>query len=46
MSVRSAVWLVVLAGCPSDSGNPGTLWLSPTDAEIHVALIDHEPPPF
>ena len=38
-------WLVLLAGCPAD-GNPSTLFLAPKDNELHVQLIDHEPPPF
>jgi hypothetical protein len=38
--------LLVLAACPSPSGNPTTLWLAPDQAETHVKLIDHEPAPY
>jgi hypothetical protein len=43
--MKRCVALLVLAGCPSD-GNPSTLFLAPKDNELHVQLIDHEPPPF
>jgi hypothetical protein len=28
------------------AGNPRTLWLAPDGSEIHVKLIESEPPPF
>ena len=37
---------VGLAGCPSTESNPETLWLTTDGDELHVKLIDHEPPPF
>ena len=44
--IRTALLVVVLAGCPSD-GNPKTLWLATANRmETMVELIDHEPPPF
>jgi hypothetical protein len=45
MKLSSSVALVVLAGC-SDAHNPPTLWLALDGAEIHVTLIDHDPPPY
>jgi hypothetical protein len=44
--MKRAFVLVALAGCPSPSGNPSTLWLAPDQNETHVKLIDHEPPPY
>ncbi len=38
--------VVLLAGCPSDPGNPDTLWLALDGSEVKVRLIDHEPTPF
>ena len=39
--------LVALTGCPSnDGGNPPVLWLAPDMLEIHVKLVESEPPPF
>jgi hypothetical protein len=34
-----------LAGCPSDSNAP-VLWMDKDGDELHVRLIDHEPPPY
>lgn len=36
----------LLAGCPSDPGNPETLWLALDGSETKVKLIDHEPVPY
>ena len=44
--MKRAALLVLLAGCPSPSGNPSVLWLAPDQNETHVMLVDHEPPPF
>ena len=48
--MRALVSLValgaLLAGCPSDPGNPETLWLALDGSELKVKLIDHEPLPF
>ena len=38
--------LLALAGCPSNDGNPKTLWLAPDMNETHVKLVDSEPPPY
>jgi hypothetical protein len=38
--------LAGLAGCPSDPSNPGVLWLATNGDELHVRLVDSEPPPF
>lgn len=40
------VLAVVLSGCPSDPGNPETLWLALDGSEVKVKLIDHEPTPY
>lgn len=37
---------LALGGCPSDGGNPETLFLAPDGSEVRLRLIDHEPPPF
>ncbi|HSN28948.1 MAG TPA: hypothetical protein VLT45_21825 [Kofleriaceae bacterium] len=44
--MKRALLLLVVAGCPSSSGNPSTLWLAPDQNETHVKLVDSEPPPF
>jgi hypothetical protein len=41
-----ALLALLCAGCPSGDSNPPTLWLSTDGDELHVKLIDHEPPPF
>jgi hypothetical protein len=40
--------LVALAGCPAPAptANPPSLWLSFSQREINIVLVDHEPPPF
>jgi hypothetical protein len=40
------VALAALAGCPSDPSNPEVLWLATDGDELHVRLVDSEPPPF
>lgn len=40
------VLATLLAGCPSDPGNPETLWLALDGSELEVKLIDHEPIPY
>ena len=42
----AAAAVVMLAGCPSDPGNPDTLWLALDGSELKVKLIDHEPKPY
>jgi hypothetical protein len=48
--MRSAIvpliGLVALAGCPSDPSNPDVLWLATNGDELHVRLVESEPPPF
>ncbi len=46
MTRLALVLLPWLAGCPSDPGNPETLWLALDGSEVKVKLIDHEPTPF
>lgn len=41
-----ATWVVMLAGCPSDPGNPETLWLALDGSELKVKLVDSEPRPY
>jgi hypothetical protein len=43
---KPALLLLALAGCPSDPGNPHTLWLAPDQAETAVKLVDSKPPAF
>jgi hypothetical protein len=38
--------LMLLAGCPSDPGNPETLWLALDGSELRVKLVDSEPRPY
>ena len=38
--------LVALAGCPNDASNPDVLWLATDGDELHVRLVESEPPPF
>jgi hypothetical protein len=41
--------LATLAGCPGDSTsstNPPVLWLATDGDELHVRLVETEPPPF
>jgi hypothetical protein len=40
------VGLAALAGCPADPTNPPVLWLSTDGDELHVRLVETEPPPF
>lgn len=45
--VAGLLGLVPLAGCPSDATNPPVLWLAtPNGDELHVLLVESEPPPF
>ena len=37
---------LVLAACPSDPGNPETLWLALDGSELRVKLVDAEPRPY
>jgi hypothetical protein len=43
---KPSLLLLALTGCPSDSGNPHTLWLAPDQAETRVKLVDSKPIPF
>ena len=36
----------LLAGCPSEAGNPPKLWLYLDGGETGVKLVDYEPDPF
>ena len=38
--------LGLLAGCPSDDGNPAVLWLALDGSELQVKLVADEPDPF
>ena len=38
--------LFVLAGCPSDDGNPSVLWLALDGRETEVKLVGEEPSPY
>ena len=38
--------VVLVAGCPSPSGNAPVLWLAPDMAETHVKLVEDEPSPY
>jgi hypothetical protein len=40
------VGLVALTGCPGDPTNPPVLWLATDGDELHVRLVESEPPPF
>ena len=44
--MKRSIVLLALIGCPSDPGNPKTLWLASDQMETKVQLIDHEPKPF
>lgn len=44
--MQRALLLVALAGCPSDPGNPDTLWLALDGSETKLKLQDHEPKPY
>jgi hypothetical protein len=46
IAIPAALTLAVLAGCPSDATNPEVLWLATNGDELHVRLVDSEPPPF
>jgi hypothetical protein len=42
-----SLWLLVLAGCPSDpSGNAPVLWLALDGRETEVKLAEEEPDPY
>jgi len=45
-SLLGLVSLSVLAGCPSDDGNPAVLWLGLDGSELQVKLVDEEPRPY
>ena len=38
--------LALLAGCPSDPGNPETLWLALDGSELKIKLQAKEPVPY
>lgn len=44
--MKRSLLLLAVAGCPSPSGNPSTLWLAPDQNETHVKLVDSEPNPY
>ncbi len=41
-----AAAVLLLAACPSDPGNPETLWLALDGSELRVKLVDSEPRPY
>jgi hypothetical protein len=45
-ALAPVILAALLAGCPSDPGNPETLWLALDGSELKVKLIDHEPTPY
>jgi hypothetical protein len=38
--------LALLAGCPSDDGNPSVLYFAPNGSETELKLQDSEPSPW
>jgi len=44
--MKRSLLLLFVAGCPSPTGNPSTLWLAPDQNETHVKLVDSEPQPY
>ncbi len=44
--MKRSLLLLVVAACPSPSGNPSTLWLAPDQNETHVKLVADEPNPY
>lgn len=47
MSVKRALALLLVAGCPGPSGNPPELWLGgDANNELITYLVDHEPTPY
>lgn len=47
MKRPAAILPVVLAAAAcGGGGNPPQLWLAPTNGELNVKLIDHEPPRY
>jgi hypothetical protein len=45
-TVLALASVALLAGCPSDNGNPDVLWLALDGSETQVRLVDAEPIPF
>lgn len=46
MKYAPLAMLVVLAGCPSDDGNPSRLYFAPNGSETELKLQDSEPSPW
>ena len=40
------VVVALVAGCPGDDGNPGTLWFAPDNAETALKFQADEPSPY
>lgn len=38
--------ILLLAGCPTDDGNPAILWLALDGRETEVKLVGEEPRPY
>ena len=45
-TAASLVVLALVAGCPGDDGNPGTLWFAPDNAETALKFQADEPSPY
>ena len=46
MKYAPLAMIAVLAGCPSDDGNPAKLWFAPNGSETELKLQDSEPSPW
>jgi hypothetical protein len=46
LSLLTIASVAMLAGCPSEEGNPSVLWLALDGSELQVRLVDEEPIPF
>ena len=45
-SLPALAALALLAGCPSEDGNPDVLWLALDGRETEVKLVGEEPRPY
>jgi hypothetical protein len=41
-----AALLGLFLSCGTPPANPASLWVSYSQTEINLVLVDHEPPPF
>ena len=46
MNYAPIVILALLAGCPSDDGNPSTLYFAPDGSETRLKLQEDQPNPW